>query len=255
VWLETHTGLSLLGPLLDHLGGSGAPPLRLALDGLLHEAPRSLLPSEALVASAALTRAPAALEGELGAPPRGPLATALLTITLWTFAEQIVRHVGRGILGYRARARARVTSAGLELEIRKELLGRSLQDRSLVVPFDELARLSRETRFARAGLYAGLASLALGTYFGAGFFVDALRAPGGSTSLFGIALLLVAAGVAADFALQTLSARGGSACRLVIVPKRGPGFALMGVEPARADAMLRRALQGSSQTASLQQAP
>ncbi len=245
VWLETHTGLSLLGPLFEHLG-NGATTLAVALETLLCRGPQELLPSEAFIASAALTRSPGALEGELGAPPRGPLATALLTVTLWTFATRIARHAARAVLGYRTHARARVTERGLELAIQKKLLGRTLRDDSLIVPFTELARLSRETRFAGASLYAGLASLALGTYLGAGFFVDALRAPGGAPSLFGVALLLVAAGIVADFALQTLSARSRSACRLVIIPKRGPGFALTGVEPARADAMLRQALSSSS---------
>jgi hypothetical protein len=173
---------------------------------------------------------------------------------VWTLVARIGRHAARAILGYQARARARVTEHGLELAIEKKLLGRTLRDESLVVPFTELARLSRETRFAGASLYAGLASVVLGTYFGAGFFVDALRAPGGAPSLFGVALLLVAAGVVADFALQTLSARDSSACRLVIIPKRGPGFALTGVEPARADAMLRQAISGSSEPSSLRPA-
>ncbi len=249
VWLETHTGLSLLGPLLEHLGERGAALVH-ALEALLHDEESPLLPSEAWVASTALTHVPGALQGELGAPPRGPVMTALLTVTLWTCAVELTRHLGRRILGYRAQAQARVTGHGLELSIRKELLGRTLRDVSLVVPFNELSRLSRETRFARAGLYAGLVSLTLGTDFGAGFFVDALRAKGAAPSLFGIALLLVAAGIALDFAFQALSARDVRACRLVIVPKRGPGFALTGVESARADAMLRQALAASSQARS-----
>ncbi len=249
VWLEAHAGLALLAPLLEHLAerdasatGAGPAALRAALTELARGTSSTVLASEALVAAHALSSVDAPLDGELGPTPRGRVGTFFEAVTLWLFAKHAVRLVGRAVLGYRAPARARRTERGFELDVRTELFGRTLRQRSVVVPLSELASISRETRFARAGYYAGLASLALGTYFGAGFFMDALRAPGGSPSLLGIALLLVVGGIAADFAVTSLTGRDAKTSRLLVIPRRGPGFAVLRVEPSLADAMLRRAL-------------
>ena len=93
VWLETHTGLSLLGPLLDHLG-AGAAPLTHSLEGLLRESPQSLLSSEALIASAAipgnigvLEASNAAVVAALGLAGGGALALARrIRALLWAAA-------------------------------------------------------------------------------------------------------------------------------------------------------------------------
>src|SRR5690606_31696418 len=131
------------------------------------------------------------LEGELGPPPRRPWKTAVLALTLWLFLSHLVRLLGRAALGFRKPARLRIGAQGLAVESRTQLLGRTLRESRVFVPFDQLSSIEREVRFARAGLYAGLAALALGTYVGAGFLVDGLRAPQGSWALVGWGLLLV----------------------------------------------------------------
>ena len=206
-------------------------------DLLLAADPASPTPSSELPDGAA----PEALEGELAATPQSALVDALLTFALVPLARRLLR----AVFGYRARARARITEDGLELTVRRELWGRTLREESVVVPYAALARLTRETRYSRVGLYAGLVSLALGTYLGAGLFVDGVKTPGGSPALLGFALLVVVVGLGLDLAATTLWRDGQGACRLVILPKRGPGYALTGVAPEKADEVLRRAFHGA----------
>lgn len=187
------------------------------------------------------------LEGELGPPPRGPWKTAALAVTLWLFLGHLLRLLGRAALGLRKPARLHVGIQGLHIETRTQLLGRTLRERRTFVPFEELASIEREVRFARAGLYAGLTALALGTYVGVGFVVDGLRAPQGSWALVGWGLLLVALGVVVDFALTALNDGVRGRCRVVILPRKGRRLALQQVDPERADAVLRRVARATGQ--------
>ena len=101
-----------------------------------------------------------------------------------------------------------------------------------------LARVTREVRYARLGLYAGLLALVLGTYFGMGLFVDGVRVPGGSASLLGMAVLLMVLGLAADFVLSGASDNARGKCRLVVVPRKGRRLCIGMLDPRRADQML-----------------
>ncbi len=275
VWLEANTRLSVLAPLAQRLEeGRGA--FWSSLGGVCVDAnvPRG----EALIAAVALSSGdsdetrPAreraslgappgvlcllsgalesmsplqmdSLEGELGPTPRSALGTVIATMTLWLFVSHAIRAIGRMVLGYRSPARLQLTDVGLVLHLHTEMLGRKLRERSTLVPYSEVAQLTRETRFARAGLYAGLGALILGTYFGAGFFVDGMRAPGGSPSLLGIAPLLMVLGLVADFALTSLTDGMRGKCSLIVSPRRGHRWALAGVEPTRADALLARVVR------------
>jgi len=58
----------------------------------------------------------------------------------------------------------------------------------------QIKHLSREVRFARAGTYAGLAALGLGSVLGIRLFVDGLRVPGFSGPLLLLGLLIVIGG-------------------------------------------------------------
>lgn len=281
VWLEAHTSLRLLTPLREFLGGEAsalgaalaraAQPDATSREGEPGPAPRGelLVIAAALGAfprelAARLPNAPSFLvsdeaaarllapveagpegfvEGELGPPPRSPWLTVVLALTLWLFVSHGARLLGKVLLGYRTPARARLSPRGLELDAKTQLLGRTLKEKSLLVPLEQLAEVERETRFARAGLYAGLIALALGTYVGMGFLVDGLRAPGGSLTLIGWALLCIAAGVAADFALTSLGDGARGRCRLIIRPRQGRRFAVGKVDPARTEAMLERLVQ------------
>jgi hypothetical protein len=93
-------------------------------------------------------------------------------------------------------------------------------------------------RYARAGLYAGLIALTLGTYFGTGLFVDAIRVPGGSGPLLGLAALFIVIGFGIDFALSTGADSVRGRCRVVVLPHEGRALCIGSLDPMRADALL-----------------
>jgi hypothetical protein len=191
------------------------------------------------------------LTGELLPAPRGPVVTALLAVTMLLFALHAARFIGKIALSYRRPAQLRLTERGLELEQRTEMLGRVLRDRSMLVPIANLARVTREVRYSRAGMYAGLLALVLGSYVGMGFFVDGLRVPGTSPPLLGLAVLMMVLGLLLDFGLSALSGRATGKCRIVVVPRKGPTLCIAALDSERADAMLSRLAENSALNSSL----
>ncbi|MBN2193476.1 MAG: hypothetical protein JW751_11735 [Polyangiaceae bacterium] len=183
---------------------------------------------------------PPGIRGELGAGPRSGLATALCGATGLLLVTNGLRVLGRICLGYRRPVELRVTLQGVELEYQTRLLGRVLRDRRTLFPRSGIARVGREVRYGRLALYAGLAALSLGTYIGVGLFLDGLRVPGTSPSLLGLGLLAILLGLFLDFALTWLSDFARGRCRIFLEPVRGRPFAICGLEPSNADALLRR---------------
>jgi len=278
VWLAAHTPVNAL-PGLD-----GATPEREAVYRALAvvaadpaRAAADFGRAEALVAAAALgvstaAAAPAAraqalatsedlsvralllagaadlapLSGELVVAPLAPVATAVLAFSLMLFAWQALRLVARFVFAYRRPAVLRLTPRGLELTHQVMLLGKVLRDRSTLVPLTNLSRVTRETRYARLGLYAGLIALVLGTYFGMGLFVDGLRVPGGSSALLEMAAATMIAGLAIDFVLSSVADSARGKCRLLVEPRAGRRLCVSGVDPASADAMLAGLATGTS---------
>jgi hypothetical protein len=190
------------------------------------------------LATGAVTANAERLDGELSLPPLGPVATTLLTVTLVLFVLQVGRALLRFVLAFKRPASISIGPNGLELNQRTELLGKVLRERSIVVPLGSLVRVTRETRYARAGMYAGLVALVLGSYFGMGLLVDAVRVPGGSASLFGLAVLMMVIGLALDFTFSSAADTVRGKCRMVVVPQRGRTLCLGSLDPTRADAML-----------------
>lgn len=178
------------------------------------------------------------LAGELAPAPYGAVVTTLLTVTLLLALLSLLRAIGRLALSYRRPAELRLTDRGLELSHRIELMGKVLRDRATVVPLSNLAKVTREVRYARLGMYAGLLALVLGTYFGMGLFVDGVRVPGGSLSLLGLAVLLMVVGLGADFLLSGAADNARGKCRLVVVPHKGRRLCIGDLDPRRADQML-----------------
>src|SRR5262249_1737607 len=144
--------------------------------------------------------------------------------------------VGRLALRYRHPAELRITSEGVTLRSHTELLGRTLREDETVIPAGALLRATREVRYPRLALYAGLFALAIGGCLGASLFVDGARA--GSPEYIGSAALLVAAGVGLDFLLESGGSGMRGKCRVVLVPRKGPAVAVGEIEPASADAAL-----------------
>ncbi len=217
------------------LGASKSPQAQTAARDLAEQSGNPLLRA---VLGAPRGEGGTRLGGELSPAPYGPLVTALLAVTGILLVLGIARLIGRFALAYRRPARVAVTSRGLELSHRTEMLGRVLRDRQTLVPLSNLARVTREVRFARAGLYAGLLALVLGSYFGMGLFVDGLRVPGGSFPLLGLAVLVIVVGLVVDFALSSVADSARGRCRVVVVPRKGRKLCIGELDPARADAML-----------------
>jgi hypothetical protein len=180
------------------------------------------------------------LRGELTDAPHGAVATVLLALSGVTAARALVKVAGRFAFAYRHPADVRLTERGLEVSHRTELLGRVLGESELLVPLGNLASITREVRYARLGLYAGLLSLVLGTYVGTGLLVDGARVPGGSPSLLGLGLGVIALGIVLDFALTTFLDGGRSTCRVVITPRHGKRLCIRGLDAARADEVLAK---------------
>jgi hypothetical protein len=184
--------------------------------------------------------------GEMSPVPHGPVATTLLAVTGIMFLMHAARLFAKVALAYKRPAEVIVVdqgeSSGLRVRWRIELLGRTMRDRDVLFPRSALLRASREVRYPRIALYAGLLSLAVGSYLGVSAFVDGVRAA--SPSLLASGIAIVGAGVAMDFALSSIwpSARGR--CRVLFIPRDGSKLCIGGVDTRRADAMLAR-LAGS----------
>jgi len=148
------------------------------------------------------------------------------------------RIVARVAFGYKRPATLRIGPQGLELANRIELMGRVLRDRATLLPLSHVMRVTREVKYARAGLYVGIAALTIGTYVGTGFLVDGLRVPGGSASLLGLAAVFIIVGLAVDFVLSSAADTLRGRCRVVILPERGRTLCVGGLDAARADALL-----------------
>jgi hypothetical protein len=204
----------------------------------LHLSHAATDPGVRALAAGAVTANAERLEGELSLPPFGPVVTALLTVTFVLFALQIGRILLRWVLAFKRPASISIGPNGLELNQRTELLGKVLRERSIVVPLGSLVKVTRETRYARLGMYVGLIALVLGSYFGMGLFVDAVRVPGGSASLLGLAVLMMVLGLGLDFTFSNAADTVRGKCRMLVVPQRGRTLCLGSLDPARADAML-----------------
>jgi len=182
------------------------------------------------------------LTGEVVAPPRGPVALFFLGVTGILAVTHVARLLARVALKYRRPAELRVTAKGVTFKTHTEILGRVLQEREVVIPVESLLRASREVRYPRLGLYAGLLALAVGSFFGVARILDGLRT--GAPELIGIGALLVAAGVGLDFLLEGAGSGLRGKCRVVLVPRKGAALALGEVEPAAAAAALSRLKRG-----------
>jgi len=199
------------------------------LKRLAHEAPTAPASSETQASQ---------LAGQLSFAPRRPVYTFLLAVTLVLPLLHLARLVGRYLFAYKAPAKVNLSRGGLQLEYRTELLGRVLRERSTLVPIENLASVTREVRFSRLGMYAGLLALVIGSYVGMGLFVDAVRVPGGSATLLGMGTALIALGLLIDFGLSSLSDSVRGTCRVVVVPRKGKAVCIGSLNPRDADAML-----------------
>ncbi len=182
------------------------------------------------------------LSGERVSPPRGPVALFLLGVTGILAAVHVARLLARVSLRYRRPAELRVTAQGVTFKTHTEILGRTLQEREVVIPIEALLRASREVRYPRLGVYAGLLALAVGSFLGVARIIDGVRT--GAPELIGIGALLVAAGVGLDFLLEGAGSGLRGKCRVVVVPRQGQAVALGEIDAAAAGVALSRLKRG-----------
>lgn len=178
------------------------------------------------------------LEGELARPPSTAWATVLYALSGIALVRGAARVVGRVALAYRKPATLRLGPRGLEISHRTELLGKVLAERETLVPLANLASITREVRYARLGLYAGLLALVFGTYVGTGFLMDGVRVPGGSPSLIGMGLAAIAIGVLLDYVLAVAIDAVKKTCQVVVRAHHGPPLCIRGLDVAEADRVL-----------------
>jgi hypothetical protein len=176
--------------------------------------------------------------GQMVPAPHGPVALVLLGFTGILAIMHLGRLLGQVALRYRRPAELQISSKGVLIHTRTELLGRTLKERDIHIPIEALLRATREVRYPRLALYVGLGALAIGSYFGISLFVDGARA--GSPELLGIGLLLVVIGIALDYVLSNIVPSGKRSCRVVLVPRKGSAVAMGGLDPLRADEALNR---------------
>jgi hypothetical protein len=195
-----------------------------------------------LVVRAPLGEPIEAILGEMAPAPRGPVATALLAVTGILLLMHAARLFGKVALAYKKPAQVVLLEdgddGGVRVHWRVEMLGRTLRDREVIVPRAGLVRAAREVRYPRLALYAGLLSLALGSYIGVSTFVDGVRTA--SPSLLASGIAVVGLGVALDFVLSSVWSSARGRCRVLFVPRDGAKLCVGGVDTQRADAVLAR---------------
>jgi hypothetical protein len=180
----------------------------------------------------------AQLNGELSPPPHGIVGTALVSLSGLALVRASCRVLGRLALGYKRPTALRLSDRGLEISSRAELLGRVLSERETLIPLANLSSITREVRFARLGLYAGLLALVAGTYVGTGLLVDGVRVPGGSPSLLGLGLAAIALGIGLDYVLSVVLGAVRQTCRVIVVPVHGRPLCVEGLDPTATDLVL-----------------
>jgi hypothetical protein len=180
------------------------------------------------------------LAGQLTSAPGGPVVSTLLVLSGVALVRCAARLTGQLALSYRRPAELCLTERGLEISHRTELLGKVLKDSATLIPLQNLASITREVRYARLGMYAGLGALVLGTYVGAGLLVDGVRVPGGSPSLLGLGLAAIGLGVLFDFLLAVVIDAVRKTCRVIVKPYHGRPLCIQGLDPAETDRVLAR---------------
>ena len=224
--------------------------------------PRSHRMSDSAVSSGPVSSGPGAisLSGQLEPGPRSAMLTTVLGLTGILVVSATSRIIGKLALGIRQPATFELSTAGLHIKTSRTMLGRVLSEKETLVPIENLAEITREDRFPRLGLYAGLFTLAFGTYAGVGMFIDGIRVPGMSPSLIASGALLVAFGLALDFGINLLPAASRKV-RVLIRPRVGKAWCLGDLDPTSADQLLASLADQagfsrlSSEPASSSQAP
>lgn len=176
--------------------------------------------------------------GELMPAPRGPVATVLLAMTGLLLVLRGGRLLARLALARKQPAELEITREGIRIRSRTEMLGKVVREAEQVLPAGTLVRATREVRFPRLTMYAGLLALAVGSYVGVSLFVDGARAA--SPSMLGQGFLIVALGIALELGITAIAPGARGRCRIVLVPQRGAAVCVGDLEVEAAERTLSR---------------
>ena len=165
------------------------------------------------------------LTGELVPAPLGPIALVLWTVTGLIVVRHLFRFIANVILRCKRPTQITVVNEGVTVAAKLDVLGRTLRCRQTHIPIANLAQVVREVRYPRIALYAGLLTLALGTYLGTLLIADGGRA--GSPSLLALGAAIFGAGVALDLIFANLLLGGRRKHRLLFVPRKGRVVAIV----------------------------
>jgi hypothetical protein len=183
---------------------------------------------------------PLELRGELGPRAFGRFTTALLALSGVLLLWRTARLLGRWLLGRRVMASVTLDEPGLHLLLRTTLLGKPGRERELLIALPHLLRVERVVRYSGLAVYAGLGTLALGTFVGTQLAIESIRGGSELRELLLLGSALIAAGLLLDFLLVSglESARGR--CTLRVVTDDGLRLDIARLDPPLVDALLEQ---------------
>jgi hypothetical protein len=180
------------------------------------------------------------IAGEVVPAPLGPVALFFWALSGLIVLRWLARFVLDVLLGCKRPVEVEVAPSGVTARWRIDLLGRTVKSRELVIPISNLARATREARYPRLGLYAGLTALGIGTYVGVSFATEGVRAA--SPSLIALGAAIFAVGLVCDLVLGSLLPARMGKYRVVFVPRKGRALAVRVTDEAAADRALKTLL-------------
>jgi len=178
-----------------------------------------------------------AVSGRLVPVPLGSVGLVLQTVTGLIVIRYLLRFVGRFVLRMERPAEVKVDAAGITLNAKLDVVGRTVGEKQSHIPLDNLASAAIEVRYPRLALYAGLLALAVGTFVGVSLLVDGGRA--GSPSLLALGAAVFGVGVVLDLVCASLWPSRRGQTRLLLVPRKGRSVALSTTERGAATAVLQ----------------
>jgi hypothetical protein len=178
------------------------------------------------------------LSGEIVPTALGPVGLFLWTVTGLILFRYLFRFIANVVLRCKRPAELTVVRSGVTVDTKLDVLGRTMRERAIHIPQDNLALVVRETRHPRLAMYAGLLALALGTFIGASLVTDGGRAA--SPSMLALGAAVFGLGVALDLVFANLIPAGRGQYRLVFTPRKGKALTVATQDEGAADKAVRR---------------
>lgn len=187
-----------------------------------------------------MSAVPLELRGELGPRAFGRLTTLLLALSGALFVWRAARLIARWFLGRHVIAIVTLAEPGLRLLLRSSLLGKQTREREVLIALPHLLRVERVVRYAGFAFYAGLSTLAFGSFLGTQLIVESLRGGAQAIDLLLVGSLLIGLGLLLDFLLVTGLQSAQGRCRLRVVTDDGLRLEIDRLDPPLVDALLEQ---------------